>query len=110
MEDVQAALGNRDVHDVLRADVDRHTRFWKDDKVVAVYGALVLDRVVFHLERKVMRVSAEKQPLDKLQRAETHLQFQVPSACSTVDPFDQWLPHSMNLIEVVHLATEQLVT
>lgn len=61
VEDVQAALGHSDVHDVLRADVDRSPGFRQDDKVVSVNGALVLDWVVFHLKRRVMRMSIEKQ-------------------------------------------------
>lgn len=52
VEDVEAALGDGDVHSVFGADADGRARFRKNDKVVSMNGTLVLDWVVFHLKEK----------------------------------------------------------
>lgn len=55
VEDVQAALGDGDVHGVFGADADNCLRFWQDDKVVSVNGTPVLDWVGLHLKEKRCR-------------------------------------------------------
>lgn len=52
VEDVEAALGDGDVHGVLGADADGCLRFRENDKVVSVNWTLVLDRVALHLQEQ----------------------------------------------------------
>lgn len=49
MKDIEAALGDGDVHGVFGADVDGRARLRKNDKVIPVNRTPVLDRVVFYL-------------------------------------------------------------
>lgn len=52
MKDIQAALGDSDVHSIFGTDADGHSRFRKNDKVVSMNRTLVLDRVILHLKIK----------------------------------------------------------
>lgn len=52
VKNIEAALGDGDVHGVFGADVDSCPRFRKNDKVVSVNRTPVLDRVVLHLQEQ----------------------------------------------------------
>ena len=48
-EDVEAGLGDGDVHGVFGADVDGSSRFRNINEVVTWHGAFILNWVVLHL-------------------------------------------------------------
>lgn len=59
VEDVEAALGDGDVHGVFGADVDGSARFRKKNKVISVNRTPVLNGVVFHLDKQQQQQSAD---------------------------------------------------